>query len=685
MPLSLSASQNGSSKNGDGAGGPIDWRALKAEVIARLNVRQEYEDLGVKFSTFTSNEKGFLSCYGIDRPSDDPDSRPSACVNVRTGMYLDKGLSEKGTGFFDFALAHGRFANWMEVIRHYAKQVGVEVAGIEHYGRGLVVEARHEYVEADGEVKYRVLRLRGQNGKKDFRCQAWDGDRFVGGSGIMEGVEPLPYRFPDLLASRDDEVCLFVEGEADVERAYAAGFVATTNHSGGHNWDTTGAGFVHRLPARDYVVVPDNDAVGRRHAARVADALHAHLSAIDPAWLVKVVELPGVPVKGDLSDWFDLGGTADELRGLIASAPAWVPGSKFREPEKAEAEPAPEPPKEKARKVYATLADAIRVIGETRYVWEPWIPANCMTLLAALSGVGKTRMAMELVRRLWLGLPWPDGAENRFPAGTKTIWILPDRNWGQTGDVATSFGVPLEAILLNSLEETPLVAPDLDDPATIADLAEQVEGAKPALIVIDTITYATSRKTSQSDEAKAAFDGIMQLAAETRTAVLALAHLGKSGDVLNRRITERARSVISLSRPDPEGQPDRRKLWVSKTAVKEPPALGITCRDECNEFDLNPPTAPEEPALDFGAKRAGPRKADAAVAFVLDCVGAETLPVNDVVDMAADHLDVSPSTARRACERAVAEGKASYLMVGKVKHLQRTFDDRAPDVVPFPG
>ena len=45
---------------------------------------------------------------------------------------------------------------------------------------------------------------------------------------------------------------------------------------------------------------------------------------------VKILELPGLQPKGDVSDWLDAGGTRDELERLAHEAPTWVP-------------PAPEP------------------------------------------------------------------------------------------------------------------------------------------------------------------------------------------------------------------------------------------------------------------------------------------------------------------------------------------------------
>lgn len=41
---------------------------------------------------------------------------------------------------------------------------------------------------------------------------------------------------------------------------------------------------------------------------------------------VKILELPNLPLKGDVSDWLAAGGTAEQLLALAAAAPEWEPG-----------------------------------------------------------------------------------------------------------------------------------------------------------------------------------------------------------------------------------------------------------------------------------------------------------------------------------------------------------------------
>ena len=66
------------------------------------------------------------------------------------------------------------------------------------------------------------------------------------------------------------------------------------------------------------VILPDNDEPGRKHAVAVATAL------LSVAASIRIVELPGLPAKGDMTDWRDAGGTLDQFRELVAAAEPWT-------------------------------------------------------------------------------------------------------------------------------------------------------------------------------------------------------------------------------------------------------------------------------------------------------------------------------------------------------------------------
>jgi predicted P-loop ATPase len=83
-------------------------------------------------------------------------------------------------------------------------------------------------------------------------------------------------------------------------------------------WTAKHAAF---LKGADVVIIPDNDEPGRRHAQGVAQSL-AGL-----ARRVRVLELPGLAEKGDVSDWLAAGGTSDELWALAEKTPTWRPAA----------------------------------------------------------------------------------------------------------------------------------------------------------------------------------------------------------------------------------------------------------------------------------------------------------------------------------------------------------------------
>ncbi len=93
----------------------------------------------------------------------------------------------------------------------------------------------------------------------------------------------------------------------------AWGLAATCNPMGAGKWRSEYNAYFH---AKQVVILPDQDAPGRRHAQRVAAALRPVAAS------VKVVELPGLPPKGDIVDWQAAGHDRDELLRLVEATAA---------------------------------------------------------------------------------------------------------------------------------------------------------------------------------------------------------------------------------------------------------------------------------------------------------------------------------------------------------------------------
>src|SRR6516225_4181461 len=121
----------------------------------------------------------------------------------------------------------------------------------------------------------------------------------------MPDPRPL-YGLSDLAAAGR---VLVTEGEKAADAARSLGFVATTSAGGSQ---AAGKTDWRPLAGKEVWIMPDNDTPGRKFGDTVASIL----AKLTPAPVVRVVELPGLPDKGDIVDWIDGHGEAAEPEGM---------------------------------------------------------------------------------------------------------------------------------------------------------------------------------------------------------------------------------------------------------------------------------------------------------------------------------------------------------------------------------
>ena len=136
----------------------------------------------------------------------------------------------------------------------------------------------------------------------------------------LNGIEPVLYRWPEWAES---PFVILAEGEKDADTLAGAGLPGTTSPMGAGKWAPS---FSAALAGKQVVILPDNDQAGRDHAQLVAGQIHA-----TAAW-VKIIPLPGLPEKGDVTDWFKAGGKVEALLATIAAAPTYDPASAEAKP-----------------------------------------------------------------------------------------------------------------------------------------------------------------------------------------------------------------------------------------------------------------------------------------------------------------------------------------------------------------
>jgi predicted P-loop ATPase/5S rRNA maturation endonuclease (ribonuclease M5) len=165
------------------------------------------------------------------------------------------------------------------------------------------IEVIYDYYHSDGTLLYQVVRYK----PKTFRQRRPDGiGKWIWN---LQGIERVPYRLPELVAS-SGKLVLIAEGEKAVEALRSLDFVATCSPGGAGKWRPT---FASHFADRDVVILPDNDDTGERHAKYIAENL------LGVAASVKIARLPNLPSKGDPYDWVNAGGTQQMFYALIDS------------------------------------------------------------------------------------------------------------------------------------------------------------------------------------------------------------------------------------------------------------------------------------------------------------------------------------------------------------------------------
>ena len=167
------------------------------------------------------------------------------------------------------------------------------------------ITAIYPYNSDKGVLIFQVVRFE----PKTFRPRRPDGNG--GWIWNLKGVERVPYRLPEVIAATRVYI---VEGEKAANRMVADwGVCATCSPGGANKWHPS---YSRWFAGKEIVILPDNDASdplhpGLAHARQVAAALGG------VAKWIKIVEIPGLPDKGDIYDAMDQGMGQSEFDDIV--------------------------------------------------------------------------------------------------------------------------------------------------------------------------------------------------------------------------------------------------------------------------------------------------------------------------------------------------------------------------------
>lgn len=385
----------------------------------------------------------------------------------------------------------------------------------------------YQYTDENGTLLFETCRFE----PKTFRQRRPDGEG--GWVWSLGELPPVLYRLPQVTAAASDGKRIFVvEGEKDADALVAFGYPATTSPMGAGKWREK---YSEALKGAEVVILPDNDDTGRAHAEQVAASL------TNQGCAVKVVSLPDLPVKGDVSDWLAVEtNSLDSLEELIGRTPRWT-------------------------------ADKMEAERRTRWrldeLWEndsimrpppPIVPrlawAGRSTLLASREKAGKSTLVgyvAALVSRggTFLGDPCAQG---------DVLLVGLEEYIGDTARRLKKFNADATRIhLVTGFIGDPQLRPQ--------ELEAHIDAVDPILVIVDTLA-AYSQGLADDDNSATQMTAVLQPIshiAHSRHVALILVHHARKTDGRSRGSTAIAAGtdvVCEIWTPDEDADPNVRRV-----------------------------------------------------------------------------------------------------------------------------
>lgn len=414
----------------------------------------------------------------------------------------------------------------------------------------------YDYTDANGNLLFQTCRFE----PKTFRQRRPDGNG--GWIWSLGETAPVLYRLPDLIEAAANKKTVFVvEGEKDADALWEFGLPATTSPLGAGKWREA---YSESLKGAEVVILPDNDDVGKGHAEQVAASL------VNQGCIVRVINLPGLPAKGDFSDWMaDETNDIDRLWELIGTTPRWTGDAMMAK-----------------RRVRWRLDE----LWENDAIMRPPPPvvprmawSGRSTLLAAREKIGKSTLVGYIAAQVsrggtFLGEP--------CPAGDVLIVCLEEYP-GDTARRLKQFNADATRIHL-------LIGFSGDPHSRPQELAEHVEAVDPLLVIVDTLaaySHGLADDDNSATQMTAVLQPISKIAHEKHVALILVHHSRKTDGRArgSTAITAGTDVVCEIDAPDEDAEPTLRRV---RTVGRVPVQREYQIRYDGDTYTLDKGDAP---------------------------------------------------------------------------------------------
>jgi 5S rRNA maturation endonuclease (ribonuclease M5) len=364
--------------------------------------------------------------------------------------------------------------------------------------------ATYDYVAKNGELLFQVCRYE----PKDFCQRIPDGNG--GWTWKLGDTLRVLYRLPEVLKA---DVVWLCEGEKDADNLAALELCGTTSPQGAGKWKSLVDKYrIHEpLKGKHVHILPDNDQAGRDHAQDVAPSLHGFAAS------VKILELPGLPKKGDVSDFIEKHGVDARpvLEEIAAKTPEYQP---------------PEP----VRFGSYTCAKLMAAdVPDVRWV-VPGLLCEGLVILAGSPKIGKSWLVLSLCLSIAAG----DRALSQFSCNTgDVLYLALEDNPRRLKKRLLKMGVKDDTPGLDKIfMETS--SPTLHEPENKLNLLDVLhkwleENPNAALIAIDTLAKIRNQQKGNKSVYQQDYgdiEGLQRLASHYKVAILLVTHDRKEED-----------------------------------------------------------------------------------------------------------------------------------------------------------
>lgn len=499
------------------------------------------------------------------------------------------------------------------------------------------------YHTAEGKIVGLIVRWDLSDGKKKFRPVSLIGERWhLAG---MPELRPL-YGLPEILAAETVYVC---EGEKAADAVRSLGLTATTSAHGSQAAKQTDW---RPLAGKSVVILPDND-VKTRAGFKYAETVAAILGKLEPAPTIKVLELPGLPDKGDAVEWIAarVGQTKEMIRAELQRL--------VDETGAIEAEPT-------SRERIDSQPIVVRLCDvkpePVRWLWRGRIAIGKLTIISGDPGLGKSFLSCDLAARVSTGRGWPDDVLSNAPLGGVVMLNCED-------DLADTIRPRLDK---HGADVTKIVAlagvrdPLNDDRERQFNLARDLPALERAvrdmgdcrLVVIDPLTAYLGDKhdSHKAADVRSLLAPLAALAAKYGVAVVGISHLNKgSGAAMYRTMgslafVAAARAVWCVTK-DQENPTRRLFLPVKNNLGNDLTGLAYSIVDGVVAWESDPIEVSADDAMDPDAEDAPRTERAAATAWLRGELIPGTPAAAKIILSDAREHGISERQLRRAASR----------------------------------